>query len=35
VSAGRFVVGPDGTLAFRAGPQDFLDLFVEGNAAVP
>jgi hypothetical protein len=32
LNAGRFVVGPDGTIEFRAGPQGFLDL--EGDPAV-
>jgi len=34
LNAGRFVVGPDGTIEFRAGPQGFLDYFVDGNTAV-
>src|SRR5215213_4493948 len=34
LNAGKFVVGPDGTIEFRAGPQGFLDYFVDGNTAV-
>jgi hypothetical protein len=33
LNAGRFVVGPDGSIEFRAGPQSFLD-FGDGNTAV-
>ena len=33
LNAGRTVWAPDGTLDFRAGPQDFLDYYL-GNAAV-
>jgi hypothetical protein len=34
LNAGKTVVAPDGTLDFRAGPQNFLDYFVDGDAAV-
>jgi len=30
LNAGRTVTAPDGSLDFRAGPQDFLDFFL-GN----
>jgi hypothetical protein len=34
LNAGRFVTAPDGTVEFRAGPQDFLDYFVNGDTSV-
>jgi hypothetical protein len=34
LNAGRTVVAPDGALDFRAGPQNFLDYFVDGDASV-
>jgi hypothetical protein len=34
LNAGRFVTAPDGTVEFRAGPQDFLDYFVNGDTPV-
>lgn len=34
INAGRTVTAPDGTLEFRAGPQSFLDLFVDGDTSV-
>ena len=34
LNAGRFVTAPDGTIEFRAGPQDFLDYFVNGDTSV-
>ena len=33
VNAGRTVFALDGTLEFRAGPQSFLDYFVDGDTA--
>jgi hypothetical protein len=33
LNAGRYVFSPDG-LDFRAGPQSFLDLFVDGDLSV-
>jgi hypothetical protein len=33
-SVGRSVVGPDGTVEFRSGTQNFLDLFFEGDTSV-
>ena len=33
-NAGRAVFAPDGTVEFRAGPQDFLDYFVNGDTSV-
>jgi hypothetical protein len=30
-STGRIVVAPDGTIDFRAGQQNFLDVFIEGH----
>ena len=32
-NAGRTVIGSDGTLEFRAGPQAFIDFFLEGDAS--
>ena len=32
LNAGRTVTAPGGTLEFRAGPQGFIDYFVNGNA---
>src|SRR5438477_1956725 len=34
LNAGRTVFAPDGTVEFRAGPQDFLDYFVNGDTSV-
>ena len=34
LNAGRVVYGSDGSIAFRAGPQSFLDLFVDGDLSV-
>jgi len=34
LNAGRVVTAPDGTIEFRAGPQDFLDYFVNGDTSV-
>jgi hypothetical protein len=34
LNAGRTVFRPDGTLESRAGPQGFLDYFVDGDTAV-
>lgn len=34
LNAGRVVTAADGTIAFRAGPQSFLDLFVDGDSSV-
>ena len=34
LTAGRVVGDPDGNVNFRAGPQAFLDYFVDGNTAV-
>ena len=34
ITAGRTVTAPDGTVEFRAGPQSFLDLFVDGDTSV-
>jgi hypothetical protein len=34
LNAGKVVVGADGSLEFRSGPQNFLDYFVSGNTAV-
>ena len=34
VNAGRLVFAPDFTLEFRSGPQDFIDLFVNGDTSV-
>jgi hypothetical protein len=33
LNAGRIVFGADGTLEFSAGPQFFIDYFVNGNTA--
>ena len=33
-SVGRSVFGPDGTVEFRSGKQNFLDLFVDGDTSV-
>jgi len=33
LNAGRTVTAPDGSIDFRAGPQDFLDYFL-GNTNV-
>jgi hypothetical protein len=33
-STGRVVTAPDGTLEFRAGQQNFLDVFVDGHTEV-
>jgi hypothetical protein len=33
-SVGRFVTSPTGEIEFRSGIQNFLDVFVDGNAAV-
>jgi hypothetical protein len=32
-NAGRTVIGFDGTVEFRSGPQAFIDLFVDGDAS--
>jgi hypothetical protein len=34
LNAGRVVTAPDGTVEFRAGPQGFLDFFVNGDTSV-
>jgi hypothetical protein len=34
VNAGRLVFAPDFTLEFRSGPQEFMDLFVNGDTSV-
>jgi hypothetical protein len=34
LNAGRTVTAADGTIEFSAGPQDFIDAFVNGNMAV-
>jgi hypothetical protein len=34
LNAGKTVTAPDGTIEFRAGPQNFLDYFVDGDASV-
>ena len=34
LNAGRVVTAPDGTIEFRAGPQNFLDYFVNGDMSV-
>lgn len=34
LNAGKTVTVPDGTIEFRAGPQDFLDYFVDGDTSV-
>jgi hypothetical protein len=34
LNAGRVIYGPDGAVEFRAGPQSFLDLFVDGDLSV-
>jgi hypothetical protein len=34
LNAGKTVTAPDGTIEFRAGPQDFLDYFVDGDTSV-
>jgi hypothetical protein len=34
LNAGRGSRAPDGTVEFRAGPQNFLDYFVDGGASV-
>jgi hypothetical protein len=34
LNAGRTVFLPDGTLEFRAGPQNFADYFVDGDTSV-
>jgi hypothetical protein len=34
LNAGRIVTGSDGSIDFRAGPQSFLDLFVDGDTSV-
>ena len=33
LNAGIFVTAPDGTIEFRAGPQNFLDYFVNGDTS--
>jgi hypothetical protein len=33
-NAGRIVTAPDGTIEFRAGPQNFIDAFVNGHTEV-
>jgi hypothetical protein len=33
LNAGKFVVGADGSLEFRAGPQGILDYFVNGDTS--
>ena len=34
LNAGRTVTAPDGTIEFSAGPQDFIEAFVNGSMAV-
>lgn len=34
LNAGKTVFGADGTLEFRAGPQNFLDVFINGDTSV-
>jgi hypothetical protein len=34
ISVGRSVIGPDGTVEFRSGTQNFLDLFVDEDPSV-
>jgi hypothetical protein len=34
LNAGKVVFGADGSLEFRAGPQNFLDYFVNGDSSV-
>jgi hypothetical protein len=34
MDVGRTIVAPDGTLDFRAGPQNFFDLYVDGDTSV-
>ena len=34
LNTGRVVTAADGTIAFRAGPQSFLDVFVDGDLSV-
>jgi hypothetical protein len=34
LNAGKTVFAPDGALDFRAGPQNFLDYFVDGDTSV-
>ena len=34
LNAGKVVFGADGNLEFRAGPQNFLDYFVNGDSSV-
>jgi hypothetical protein len=33
-STGMFITAPDGTIEFRAGQQNFLDLFIDGHTEV-
>lgn len=34
MNAGKVVFGADGSLEYRAGPQNFLDYFINGDASV-
>jgi hypothetical protein len=34
LDAGKEVDGPDGTIEFKAGPDDFLDFYVDGDTSV-